>query len=142
VLDPLLVSDTSSRLFKPGRNARVFCLADLCDSEQAAFLRAQGVNLIGFPSEDGSQRISFDAILSSLAAHGIGSLLIEPGLRLIPSLLQRPDLLDALVVTVAPIIVGSSGRAPVYNEVERPALQAVNTMLIGQDVVMAGRFVH
>jgi riboflavin biosynthesis pyrimidine reductase len=140
VLDPLLVSMPSARLFKPGRNARVLCLTEHCESERATALRAQGVTLVGFPAERDSNRISFDGILAHLAAQGIGSLLIEPGVRLIPILLRRPELLDALVVTVAPIIVGSSGRAPTYDKVARPALRAVNTMLIGQDVVMASHF--
>jgi riboflavin biosynthesis pyrimidine reductase len=137
-----LTSQPVRKLFQEDRRPRILCLNIVLGSERAHSLRQQGVQLIGFNPVPGTTRIPLQSVLAYLHSEGISSVLIEPGLRFIPALLQTPHLLDALVVTTAPLIIGSGGQAPSYDKVGKQHLKTVNTMRIGQDTVMASHFIH
>ncbi len=74
------------------------------DPHKQAQLEARGAQILSLPAgEDG--RISLSALLSRLAELGLDSLMVEGGARVITSFLVQ-GLVDRLVLTVAPVVVG------------------------------------
>ncbi|KZT62648.1 bacterial bifunctional deaminase-reductase, partial [Calocera cornea HHB12733] len=79
-------------------------------------------------------------LLQTLHARGITSLMVEGGQRVLSSFLAQ-GLLDLLVVTVAPVMVGPDGvgfvreTGPARGRV--PRLSGVRTQVFGRDAVMA-----
>lgn len=68
----------------------------------------------------------------------INSVLVEPGLTLIPAMLSLPNLIDLVVITTGSKVIGSAGRTPHWSEsttVGLSNLQHVDTTLVGHDVV-------
>jgi 2,5-diamino-6-(ribosylamino)-4(3H)-pyrimidinone 5'-phosphate reductase len=83
-----------------------------------------------------------DGVLRAIRAEGIKSVMVEGGARVILSLLSEESLIDSLIVTVAPVIVGSHGVG--YSELldEIPGLQHIRTEAFGKDVVFGMKTTH
>lgn len=106
-----------------------------------------------------SQRfqLSWSDILSTLAAEGVRSLMVEGGGRVIDELLAlgqahaRSDVdnergsvrIDSVIVTIAPVWLGAGGVqvAPARPDAQTagPRLKEVSWMQMGEDMVLAGR---
>lgn len=67
----------------------------------------------------------------------INSILVEPGLTLIPAFLSQTHLVDMVVITTGSTIIGPAGRTPHWTEVQstQPLLQHIDATLVGKDVV-------
>ncbi|KAK4626670.1 2,5-diamino-6-ribosylamino-4(3H)-pyrimidinone 5'-phosphate reductase [Fulvia fulva] len=90
--------------------------------------------------------ISWHTILRQLKQNGIESVMIEGGATVINALLALPDLVDAVIITIAPTFLGQGGVA-----VSPPAkgagrdrtnaawLQQTSWRQFGNDVVLCGR---
>jgi len=61
--------------------------------------------------ERSDNRIPWATILRHLKAHGIKSIMIEGGATVISSLMSTPDLVDSVIVTIAPTWLGEGGVA-------------------------------
>ena len=90
--------------------------------------------------------LSLPVILKSLNDLGIRSLMVEGGARIIGSFFAVPEkIVDALIITVAPILVGSDGvgyqcKYPVLDlsdSKKQASFKEVHTELIGRDTVVA-----
>lgn len=90
--------------------------------------------------------LSLPAILKSLNDLGIRSLMVEGGARIIGSFFAAPEkIVDALIITVAPIFVGSDGvgyqcKYPVFDlsdSKRQASFREVHTELIGRDTVVS-----
>ena len=90
--------------------------------------------------------LSLPAILKSLNDLGIRSLMVEGGARIIESFFTVPEkIVDALIITVAPILVGSDGvgyqcKYPVLDlcdSKKQVSFKEVHTELIGRDTMVA-----
>ena len=93
-----------------------------------------------------NSHLALPVILKSLSDLGIRSLMVEGGARIIGSFFAAPEnIVDALIITVAPILVGSDGvgyqcKYPVLDlsdSKKQARFKEVHTGLIGRDTVVA-----
>ncbi|KAM3424828.1 hypothetical protein BST61_g6809 [Cercospora zeina] len=61
--------------------------------------------------QDSTGAIDWEGILRTLWVRGIASVMVEGGATVINSLLARPELVDAIIITIAPTFVGQGGVA-------------------------------
>jgi 5-amino-6-(5-phosphoribosylamino)uracil reductase len=120
--------------------SRLFHRIDAAPARVAALLAA-GAQLTACPSTaDGS--LDLAAVLAQLAADGISSVMVEGGPQLAAALL-RARLVDRLVVTVAPILLGAGHAAVAELGITRLAdglqLDDVVWQRYGRDSVLSGR---
>jgi len=74
------------------------------------------------------------AVLRTLREKGIRSVMVEGGARVIQSFLSSGHLLDALIVTTAPVFVGDG--VGYSNGATSPNLRYIGTRLLGRDTVV------
>ncbi|GAA93809.1 uncharacterized protein L969DRAFT_92273 [Mixia osmundae IAM 14324] len=108
VLDTLLVTSTGCRLLlnyrtSAGRQPLFYHSKDAPDDRREA-LSAAGAEMVAMPLLNG--HISMHAVLDDLDQRGYHSVMIEGGAKIIASCLAAPNLLDRIIVTVSPSIVG------------------------------------
>ena len=89
-------------------------------------------------------RHEWSAIFKALELKGIRSVMVEGGASVINSLLAQPELVDAVVVTVAPIELGEGGVRvspphPAEGQVGVPHLKDPRSRQFGQDTVVCGK---
>ncbi|KAI0692946.1 dihydrofolate reductase-like domain-containing protein [Cytidiella melzeri] len=117
------------------------------NSRKDALERA-GARVHSVPSEDGY--ISLSELLEALKTLGIRSLMVEGGARVIQSFLKETQscaggtaipVVDTVIITVAPIIVGAGGVGYVCDLTAQLAkLHHTKTEAFGCDVVMTFKF--
>ncbi|KAK4554261.1 2,5-diamino-6-(ribosylamino)-4(3H)-pyrimidinone 5'-phosphate reductase [Recurvomyces mirabilis] len=100
-------------------------------------------------SEDSSSadgRLSWRVILTELKRRGIESVMIEGGATAIASLLAQPELVDSVIVTLAPTWLGAGGvavtpaaRSEGSLRVNAARLDAASWRQFGADAVLCGR---
>ncbi|HEX6798040.1 MAG TPA: dihydrofolate reductase family protein [Ktedonobacterales bacterium] len=107
-------------------------------------MRALGATVLCVAT-DGDGRVDLPALLAALRGRGIASLLAEGGARLITGLL-RAHLVDRLVVTVAPKLLGAGieavgelGITALSNAIR---LDPVTIERYGADLVLDGRVIY
>lgn len=96
--------------------------------------------------ESQDRSIEWERVLKALKAEGIGSVMIEGGATIINALLGRPDLVDSVIVTVAPTWLGQGGLAACPSATTENG-QRVNAARLsdtawrqfGADAVLCGR---
>jgi 3,4-dihydroxy 2-butanone 4-phosphate synthase/GTP cyclohydrolase II len=89
-------------------------------------------------------RVHLPSALRALRhTHGCQSVMVEGGARVIASFLAEPQLVDSLVVTVAPVFVGGLPAFPRSGDARRgrsiPALTGQGSFALGDDMVVYGR---
>lgn len=107
VLDSTLRTPTEARLFE-GAAATVILTTDRADEDDRKRLREAGAGVWVVPAGPGG--VDLGAALRLLREHGVRSLLVEGGARVITSLLGE-RLVDRLVVGTAPRIIGAGTEA-------------------------------
>lgn len=122
VLDPSLRTPPTCRLL----NAQAFARGEqrkpwiVCgprpDPERRKALEQAGATILPVVMEEGqgggegeSRCLSIPAILTCLMDQGLKSIMVEGGAKVIRSFLQASDQVDALIVTIAPTLVGDQG---------------------------------
>jgi len=100
--------------------------------------------LIVAESDDGTMR--WEEILKVLKAEGINSVMIEGGATVINTLLARSDLVDSVIVTIAPTWLGQGGLAACPSaatengqRVNAARLRETTWRQFGSDAVLCGR---
>ena len=122
-------------------------------TERKRALEDAGARIIEIPPSSSVQdelfpnsHLSLPVILKSLNDLGIRSLMVEGGARIIGSFFASPEkIVDSLIITVAPILVGSDGvgyqcKHPVLDlngSKKQASFAGVHTELIGRDTVVA-----
>ena len=100
--------------------------------QRGAALACRGVSVICLPST------SLEDMLKALKTLDISSVFVEGGVSVVDAFLRRPDLIDQVVVTAAPLFVG--GRRPPSGPLRAPLrLSHVETLCLGDDVVVSGQ---
>ncbi|KAI1275341.1 dihydrofolate reductase-like domain-containing protein [Xylaria sp. FL0933] len=89
-------------------------------------------------------RLNWCTILAAVRQEGLRSIMIEGGGEVINSLLsEEADLVDSVIVTIAPIWLGRGGVtvSPTRTNINRPAARLCDTtwMPLGDDIVLCGR---
>jgi 5-amino-6-(5-phosphoribosylamino)uracil reductase/diaminohydroxyphosphoribosylaminopyrimidine deaminase/5-amino-6-(5-phosphoribosylamino)uracil reductase len=105
VADSALRTPLSAAVLANGAAAgTVLAVTDRAPAERCDAARALGAAVWHLPY-DTDQRVHLAALLATLQARGVHSLMVEGGARLITSLL-RERLVDRLVVCIAPKLLG------------------------------------
>jgi 2,5-diamino-6-(ribosylamino)-4(3H)-pyrimidinone 5'-phosphate reductase len=94
---------------------------------------------------DAKGRMKWRSILKALKAKGLHSVMIEGGATIIKDLLAEPELVDSVVITIAPTWLGDEGVsiAPASKVVEGrrvnvATLRDTRSRQFGEDVVICG----
>ncbi len=113
--------------------------------ERVAVLEARGATVLILPQR--TDGLDLHALLETLAARGVCSLMVEGGARVLSSFL-RYRLADWLVLTITPHLIGGvpslasppvGDPAPQSDVARFPALDAWRTVVLGRDLVVWGR---
>ncbi|CDU24273.1 related to RIB7-HTP reductase [Sporisorium scitamineum] len=112
-------------------------------SDRRAQLEEAGVEVVQLP--DNAQTDSFDwtTLLQQIRHTGVQRLMVEGGAAVIDSLMQQPRLIDALIVTIAPVVVGADGfgftaKLPDASKADASTAWAVSSRAaFGKDEVVA-----
>lgn len=135
VLDSRLRLPGRARLLRGGgRRPALVATTREASAAAARRLRAEGAEVIRFAAAEG--RVPLSPLMRALARRGLRRLLVEGGSRVLTSLFAA-RLADAVVVTVAPRLVGGE---PVLVRVAAPVtLRDLSWSRYGDDLVFAGR---
>jgi riboflavin biosynthesis pyrimidine reductase len=109
------------------------------DTERQRVLEDAGARVLRFPS-DAQGRVHLPSLLEELYARGIGSLMVEGGAGIITSFLCE-QLVDQIIVTVAPILVGGMhavGRLSETGALCLPRLRNLRHQRLDGDMVIWG----
>jgi GTP cyclohydrolase II len=110
------------------------------ERDRQEILEKAGAHILRFPAgRDGW--VDLSALLSTLGAQGIKSLMVEGGSQVITNFLSS-RLVDQLIITVAPLIVGGLRVINQYAQeypLSFPRLKEVYCQQVGGDLVLQGK---
>ncbi len=137
VLDSNLSLTPSAKLYQDAgvTPVRVYCLSD-ADKTRAERLRELGVTVESVPgSANGG--VSIPAVLTALAARGIGRLLVEGGAKIASAFMQA-DLVDEFILFTAPKTLGPTAtdalyELPIEAALESNGLRLASSLPCGDD---------
>ncbi len=140
VVDSRLETPGSARILAPG----TLFAAATHDAVRGAALSAKGAEIVVIPNASG--KVDLAALMRELARRQMNEIHVEAGHRLNGSLL-RENLVDELVVYLAPSILGDSARGMFHlPELEalpaRYQLEVKDVCIVGADVRIVSRVVH
>lgn len=135
---------TAAVLAGGAASGTLLAVTDRAPSERRAAVQALGATVLCLP-DDGAGRVDLAALLAALHARGAGAVMVEGGARLITSLL-RARLVDRLVVTVAPKILGAGieavGDLGIRDLAAALTLAETRVSQYGRDMVIDGRVMY
>ena len=136
VLDSQLRIPLNARLVtEPGRPLWIAASRDAPEDRRQA-LEASGVRIFDLPAgPDG--RLSLEALLTWLAENGINILMVEGGAGVIASFL-RQQLVNQVVLTIAPCFVGGLPALDAPLADDFPRLADMQVELLGEDLIVWG----
>ncbi|TIC85162.1 bifunctional diaminohydroxyphosphoribosylaminopyrimidine deaminase/5-amino-6-(5-phosphoribosylamino)uracil reductase RibD [Crenobacter intestini] len=105
VLDSALTTSPQAAIYRA--DAPTFLATACTDPSRHAPYLVQGVEVLALPGADG--RVDLDALLSALAARGVGELMVEAGATLNGALLSA-GLVDEIILYMAPMLLGADAR--------------------------------
>ncbi|MGQ9480127.1 RibD family protein [Chloroflexus sp.] len=141
IVDTHLRTPTTAAVIRDGAGVGTLlaCTA-AATRERRIALQECGATVLTMPEAAGGG-VDLAALLAILGERGIASVMVEGGARLITSLL-RANLVDALAVTIAPIILGSGpaaiGDLGILTLSQALRLTNVTWTTYGTDVVIEG----
>ncbi len=141
ILDSQLRFPLHARMLNNPRPPWIAATAPVEAARQQA-LEAAGAQILTIPP-NGDGQIDLAALLAYLAGRGIESVMVEGGAQVITSFLAA-RLVDRLVITVAPMLVGglnAVGNLAQLNGNGFPRLQEPHYEWMGQDMVLSGNVV-
>jgi diaminohydroxyphosphoribosylaminopyrimidine deaminase / 5-amino-6-(5-phosphoribosylamino)uracil reductase len=136
VLDSQLRTPPAAQMFTVGGEVVILTGIAALDETRAAALSARGARVESLPAGDGG--VELTAVLDRLGELEVNELLVEAGATLAGALL-RQQLVDELIVYVAPRILGPAARAlvelPELTVLEgAPAFAFVEATPVGEDL--------
>jgi len=139
IMDTRLRLPSYARLLRDGQRRPVVATAENADRERQQDLESLGAQVLRFPVGPNGG-IHLPSLLARLAELGLTGLMVEGGAQVITSFLSA-RLVDQVVVTVAPILVGGlrvlEGYLPAA-ERNFPRLEGVTYHQVGEDLVLWG----
>lgn len=140
VLDPYLKLSTSCKLIKNykdkiGKQPWIVASSKGWEHNEGKALQLEqlGVRILVINTTE--DRIPLSAVFERLKAEGIESLMVEGGSKIIQSCFETS--FDNLIVTIAPMFIGSDGVPAVTNTENLAKLESVTYTTLGRDVVLA-----
>ncbi|TYP57801.1 bifunctional diaminohydroxyphosphoribosylaminopyrimidine deaminase/5-amino-6-(5-phosphoribosylamino)uracil reductase RibD [Thermosediminibacter litoriperuensis] len=95
-----------ARMLKCEGGRVILATTERADSERVSALMERGVEVIKVPAAEG--RVDLSRLMGILGGMGITSVLVEGGATLTASLIKK-NLVDKLLVFVAPVVIGGEG---------------------------------
>ncbi|EST07323.1 Bacterial bifunctional deaminase-reductase, C-terminal [Kalmanozyma brasiliensis GHG001] len=117
VLDSLLRMPLDAKLMANyaagvGRKPLII-VSSQADPDKRSHLESSGAEVMQVQGSAASMgQLDWTETLAAIRKAGITRLMVEGGAAVIDSLLQQPQLIDTLLVTIAPITVGPNGFGP------------------------------
>lgn len=138
VVDSRLEISPDARILEGGN---VLIAAALEDEARASRLQDRGAEIVMLPNRRG--KVELSALLSELGRRGVGELHVEAGFKLAGSLM-REDLVDELLIYLAPCLIGDAGRGmfnlpPLADLSGRRELELHDVRMIGGDLRILAR---
>jgi 2,5-diamino-6-(ribosylamino)-4(3H)-pyrimidinone 5'-phosphate reductase len=131
-------------ILDPNRRARLPKLLHLVASGEAKspwiFCRDEGEPVDGRHFQLGmvDGRFSWDDILPTLWAKGVKSVMVEGGANVISDVLSK-GMADVIIITIAPVFIGRDG-VGILPSLHTPEwLHDSSSIIVGKDMVIAGR---
>ena len=138
VVDSHLRLPLTAKLFQHPRLPWIFTTPAASEARQRA-LEAQGARVVRVAATpDGT--VSLTAVLDYLHREGMQTVMVEGGARIITSFLAA-QLVDHLVVTIAPKLLGGLNAIEHLNGSGLPQLQNARYHVFGKDMVLSGEIV-
>lgn len=138
VLDSQLRLPPTARLLQHPHRPWVFTTG-AASGEKAALLEAHGAKIIRVAS-DGNGRVLITAVIDHLYKNSIHNVMVEGGAEIISSFLQT-RLVDQMVVTIAPILLGGLNAIGAVDGAELPHLENASYHNYGADILFSGEAV-
>ena len=135
VVDSHLRLPLTAKLFQQPCLPWVFTTPDASEARQQA-LEAQGARVIRVDVSP-SGTVSLTAVLDFLYQEGLKTVMVEGGARIITSFLVA-KLVDHIVVTIAPKILGGLNAVEYLNGSRLPHLENTRYHVLGDDIVLSG----
>ena len=136
VLDTKLRTPPDSKLLQHPKPPLIVCAVDAPQDRMQA-LQAGGAEILSF-STLANKRIHLGKLLAAIWEMGLESVMVEGGATVIGSILTE-RLADAIVVTIAPILVGGV-RAVDQRIIPPYTIQKPRWIRLGKDLVLWGMF--
>ncbi len=136
IVDSQLRLPLTARLLTEHPRKPMVATTETADPQKTAALQDAGATVIRLPATANGQ-VSLPALLACLDKHGIRSLMVEGGANIITSFLAE-QLVDRLVITVAPLLVGGLNAVGNLNGHGLPQLKNTQSQWLGKDMIFSG----
>jgi len=110
IVDSTAKIPLDARIFENGNGRIILATTDMADKKKIKALRSRELDVIETNAKDG--KVDLVQLFDILGNMGITSVLVEGGSRLLTSLI-RENLIDKLLIFLAPIFLGESGLSSV-----------------------------
>ncbi|KAK4508849.1 uncharacterized protein ATC70_013472 [Mucor velutinosus] len=141
VLDPFMKLPTNCKLignYQHGAGEQPWLVvsekAFVEETDKRVVLEKAGVKFIPVKALENG-RLPLSEVFKALKANGIHTLMIEGGSRIIQSCLT--DAWDQLIITTAPMFIGSDGVPAIQDSNDMPKLSNIKYQVMGRDSVLA-----
>ena len=136
ILDSQLRLPLTAKLLTQHPRKPIVATTETADSAKEQALLDAGATVVRLPATAKGQ-VSLPALLECLQKHNIRRLMVEGGATVITSFLAG-QLVDRLVVTVAPLLVGGLNAVGNLNGHGLPQLKNPQTQWLGKDIILSG----
>lgn len=142
IMDPYLKLSPNCRLIKnyqakTGKQVWLIASTKGCDQNKEKKLQLESLGLKILIVDTDQDRLPLQKVFETLKQQGINSVMIEGGSRIIQSCLVSNSF-DQLIITIAPIFIGSEG-VPAMTAIQQDItrLAKVQYQTLGNDIVMS-----
>ncbi|MCA9919080.1 MAG: GTP cyclohydrolase II [Anaerolineales bacterium] len=136
ILDSHLRLPLTAKLLTVHPRKPIVATTETADPAKEQALLDAGATVVRLPATANGQ-VSLPALLACLQKHNIRRLMVEGGATVITSFLAA-QLVDRLVITVAPLLVGGLNAVGNLNGHGMPQLQNPHTQWLGKDIILSG----
>ncbi len=136
IVDSQLRLPLTAKLLTQHPRKPVVATTETADPHKEKALLAAGATVVRLSATANGQ-VSLPALLACLPQHNIHRLMVEGGAGIITSFLAA-QLVDRLVITVAPLLVGGLNAVGNLNGHGLPQLQNPQTEWLGKDMILSG----
>lgn len=136
IVDSQLRLPLTARLLREHPQKPIVATTKTADPQKESALQDAGATVMRLPAA-ANDRVSLTALLACLHNYGIRRLMVEGGAEIITSFLAE-QLVDRLVLTVAPLLVGGLNAVGSLNGHGLPQLKNPQTQWLGKDMILSG----
>ena len=136
ILDSQLRLPLTAKLLTEHPRKPIVATTKTADSAKEQALLDAGATVVRLPATANGQ-VSLPALLACLHKHNVRRLMVEGGARIITSFLGE-RLVDRLVVTIAPLLVGGLNAVGNLKNDSLPQLENPQMQWLGKDMVLSG----